>query len=251
MKPQIEITELEWDIIETYLGRNMASDKEPKWNKELDTIPDVVQKIEHVKQVNEEIEDRIRQLKIKEFQQHVAAGKEEDLDTKDPKGRKMGLNPMWYAAAAVLVVMFGILWLMQNRNTPEQIFATHFKPDIGLPLRMGATNSHEFYEGMVDYKQKQYKDAISKWEILVKANPENDTLNYFLGVAHLAQGQAEKSLGYLQDQDLFQQSIFKEDAAYYAALAYIKEGDFKQAARVLKKHPSQRNTHLLKELEKE
>ena len=250
MESPIEITPVEWDVIESYLDQKMDPEKGILPHKELANIPHLEQKMAHVKKVSEEIEDSIRQAKIKEFHQYVPVD-EEDLNAKIPKSKKIRLNPMWYAAAAVLVVLFGILWMMQTKNTPEKIFATHFKPDIGLPLKMEATNSSKFYEGMVDYKQQNYKAAISRWEILVKSNPENDTLNYFLGVANLALGKAEKSMEYLINQSSFQHSIFKEDAAYYAALAQIKEGKFEEAKLYLKSDPSDRNSNLLRAIEEQ
>ncbi len=249
MKSQIEITPLEWDIIEVYLDQKKVSDKETMRKEKLDRIPHIEAKIAHVKKVREEIEDSIRQSKITEFHQHILVD-EDDLNVKNQFAKKSNPKIIWYSVAAVLVVTIGILWMIQGKPTSEKIFAENFKPDIGLPLKMGVTNSLAFYEGMVDYKQENYKNAIDQWQVLWKDNPKNDTLNYFLGVANLAQGNSKKSLEYLQNQNLFQQGIFKEDAAYYTALAKIKEGQFDDAKILLKNNPSDRNKKLLAELEK-
>lgn len=141
--------------------------------------------------------------------------------------------------------------MMDNSSTSEEIFAKNFKPDVGLPLKMGTVGTYGFYEGMLDYKQENYKEAIAKWQILLEENPDSDTLNYFLGVANLALGNGDESLEYLQNQERFQQGMFKEDAAFYAALAKIKDGKFEEAKVFLKNNPSTKNTSLLKELEKQ
>ncbi len=248
MNSQIEITPLEWDTIETYLDQNGASDNATLWNEKLTQIPDVEEKIEHIKKVREEIEDSIRQSKIKEFHSHQSVT-EKSSNIKTLPTHNSNSKIIWYSIAAVMAAVLGIFWMMQSNSTSEQIFAKHFKPDIGLPLKMGATNSADFYEGMVDYKQGNYENAIEQWQVLWQTNQENDTLNYFLGVAHLAQGNSAKSLEYLENQDRFQQGIFKEDAAYYAALAKIKEEKFEEAKKLLSKNPSDRNTKLLQELE--
>lgn len=248
MKPQIEITPLEWETIETYLEQKSVSEKETMWNEKLTQIPNVEEKIEHVKKVNEEIEDSIRQSKIKGFHEHVAVD-EKDSDIKNPRNKKIRLNPMWYAAAAVLVVIFGILWMMQSINSPEKIFATHFEADPGLRTVMGAENDYDFYEGMVAYKRKEYKEAINWWQKLLPEKENNDTLNYFLGIAFLAQGNAEKSLEYLEPAKKFNEGIFKEDAAYYTALAKIKLGQIEAAKQLLKEYPSEKNSKLLRALE--
>ncbi|AFL81154.1 hypothetical protein Aeqsu_1671 [Aequorivita sublithincola DSM 14238] len=250
MKSQIDINPLEWDIIETYLDQNEASDNATMLNEKLTQIPDVKKKIEHIKKVKEEIEDSIRQSKIKEFHSQVRVA-ERGTDVRKLPARNLNSKILWYSIAAVMVGLIGIFWMMQSNSTSEKIFAENFKPDIGLPLKMGATNNLEFYEGMLDYKQENYNEAIAKWEVLIKDNPENDTVNYFLGVANLALGNADKSLKFLQNETRFQQGIFKEDAAYYTALAKIKKGEFEEAKILLNKYPSDRNTKLLKLLQEE
>ncbi|MDY0102046.1 MAG: hypothetical protein RBS07_03855 [Lentimicrobium sp.] len=237
----------EWDLIETCLDHNGAQGQAPLLNEKLNQIPDVDRKEAYVKKVREEIEDSIRQSKIREFHKHVLSDKK-DSGMKNIANRITKSNAVWYAIAAILVVFFGILWLLKSNSTAEKIFAENFKPDIGLPLKMNTEDANIFYEGMLDYKQENYKHAIDKWQVLQKINPENDTLNYFLGVAHLALGNAAKSLEYLENQEHFRQSIFKEDATYYAALAKIKEGTMEEARIFLQKYPSKKNTDLLNEL---
>lgn len=233
----------EWNLIEDYLNQKSDIDTASVMNTELTLIPNLEEKIAHIQKVNEEIEDSIRQSKIKEFHEHLPVAENHTTVLKQ-KDKKTKFSPIWYAMAAVLVMLLGIFWMMDT-NSPEKIFAENFKPDIGLPLKMGTANSYTFYEGMLDYKEGNYKDAILKWQVLRKETPENDTLNYFLGVAHLAQGNAPKALDYLENQENFQQGFFEEDAAYYAALAKIKEGKFKDAKALLNKNPSTRNTKLL------
>ncbi|NGX84455.1 hypothetical protein [Aequorivita sp. KMM 9714] len=248
MKTQIEITQVEWDMIETYLDRENDLNKH-SISEEIKQIPDFEQKIEHIKKVREEIEDSIRRSKMNDFHKHV--NETEDSKVKSLSSPKTKSYTMWYSAAAILILLFGIFWMLDSNNTAEKIFAENFKPDIGLPLKMGNADSYEFYEGMLDYKQENYKKAISKWEVLLKDNPENDTLNYFLGVANLALGDASESLKYLTNQERFQEGMFKEEAAYYTALAKIKEGKIEEAKNLLKNTPSIQNTKLLRQLEKE
>lgn len=247
MKPQINITQEEWDIIENWLEQNKNLVRTVFWKEKLVRIPNLEKKIEYVNTVREEIEDSILQSKIKEFHKHISADNEPS-GIKSIANRKIKSNSVWFTAAAVLVLLVGIYWMMDKSNPSEKIFAENFKPDIGLPLKMSTANANGFYEGMLEYKQGNYKEAIEKWEVLLKVNPESDTLNYFLGVANLALGNETKSLEYLENQECFRQSIFKEDAAYYTALAKIKEGKFEEAKVFLQKNPSARNTKLLNEL---
>ena len=242
MNPKLHITPEEWSLIEAYLDDQTVS------KASLLNIPQLEEKINHIQTIREELEDSIRKSKIKEFHSHVL-NENVDSDVKTVAIEKSNSKTIWYSMAAVIVVLLGFFWFMERPSASERVFVENFKPDIGLPLKMGTTNSVEFYEGMVAYKQGNYKAAIDQWQFLLKDNPKNDTLNYFLGVSHLAEGNASKSLHYLENQERFNDGIFKEDAAYYAALANIKEGQVADAKLLLKKNPSSRNTNLLKEIE--
>ncbi|MDX9908082.1 MAG: hypothetical protein RBS23_01365 [Mariniphaga sp.] len=265
------ITYDEWNDIETWLDQNDVSGEALLWTEKLTQISNLNRKIEYVKRVREEIEDSIRQSKIKSFHPGIHAGsdgtgsywnwnQESNLPgrfSSDEKGSEIKsiLNVKtksraWFTAAAILVILVGIYWMMGIGNPSERVFAENFKPDVGLPLRMENASAYAFYEGMLDYKLEDYEAAIEKWEVLLRPKPQNDTLNYFLGVSHLALGDAAKALEYLGNQERYRQGIFKDDAAWYAALAKIKEGNFEEARLFLQKHPSTRNTKLLNELNK-
>ncbi len=247
MNPQMNILTEEWNVIESYLDQNEDREKTLLLKEDLDQIPDLDQKIEYVKKMREEIEDCIRMSKIKEF--HKGVLENEKTDSRKRGTKRLKLPVFFYSVAAILLVLIGIFWMFDSNTSGEKIFAENFKPDIGLPLKMSSISSYGFYEGMLDYKQENYEDAIVKWNVLLKTNPDNDTLNYFLGVANLALGKADESLDYLQNQDRFKGGMFEVDAAYYAALAKIKEDKLEEAKVFLKNNPSTRNTNLLKELE--
>ncbi|QAA82653.1 tetratricopeptide repeat protein [Aequorivita sp. H23M31] len=236
----------EWNAIETYLEKNEAGEVTAHLKQSLDQIPNLDEKIKYVKETREDIEDCIRMSKIKEFQTEVDVDEEV---TRKPKIKRLKMSVFFYSVAATLIVLFGIFWMLNTKTPGEKIFAENFKPDIGLPLKMSTIGNYGFYEGMLDYKQENYKEAIAKWNTILPAKPHNDTLNYFLGVANLALGNTVESLEYLRNQELYKGGMFEQEAAYYAALAEIKDGNFKKAEILLRNNPSPDNDKLLKQLE--
>lgn len=153
------------------------------------------------------------------------------------KSSKKALPKWWAIAASGLVLIAFSLWVLLQETkatSAQQIFAENFTPDPGLPTTMGTSSDYEFYSGMVSYKQKKYDEAISQWAPLYAANPQNDTLTYFLGVANLAKGNTEQAEKYLEI------SLYRDDAAfpgetnYYLALTYLKEDKVKDAKEILK-----------------
>ena len=98
---------------------------------------------------------------------------------------------------------------------------------------MGATDNFEFYDAMVNYKQGEYHSAINKWQTLLSSEQKNDTLHYFIGVAHLADGNENEAINYLLELNKNNSNSFKNETAYYLGLAYLKADNVKDAKKYL------------------
>jgi tetratricopeptide (TPR) repeat protein len=173
---------------------------------------------------------------------------EEIVETPPSKGLSYG----WIALAASFLILIAVSsWAIFGRSTStEKIFAATFKPDPGLPTTMGTSSEYNFYYGMVKYKRKEYADAISRWEPLYAAEPENDTLVYFLGVANLANGNARQAEKYLQMASENPKSAFYGDAQYYLGLSLLKENKLDEAKEILSKSTFPASKTLLEKLNK-
>ena len=79
---------------------------------------------------------------------------------------------------------------------------------------------------------------------------KNDTLNYFLGVAHLADNQEEKAKKYLKSTFDQKESSFFDASGFYLGLSYLKNGDMEKAITTLKSSNDERSKKLLKHIEK-
>lgn len=160
-------------------------------------------------------------------------------------------SPGWWALAASILILLGVsTWaILGSGNSPQKVFASTFKPDPGLPTTMSTSSDYEFYFGMVNYKRQEYSDAIAKWEPLYAAEPKNDTVVYFLGVANLANGNARQASKYLKMAQSMDQSVFYEDACYYLALSLLKENKVVEAQQVLSKSTTPQSKMLLKKIE--
>ena len=139
------------------------------------------------------------------------------------------------ACVAILIVLGGYTFLQGNSlsNKNEQLFATYFRPDPGLPTTMSVSDNFDFFDAMVSYKQGDYNKAITKWEVLLKEKPDNDTLNYFIGVAYLANGNEDQAITFLQWSSEHQESKFLKETYHYLGLANIKKGDLDKGKKNL------------------
>ena len=130
-------------------------------------------------------------------------------------------------AAVVAIVLSGAIWMMTRPSANEQIFAEHFTPDPGLPVAMGASGDLAFSDAMVAYKLGDYQEARDKWSTLLKADPANDTLRYYIGIAALAMDDAAAAVPFFAN--LHTGSAFHGKAQWYLFLAYVNEGEFAKA----------------------
>jgi tetratricopeptide (TPR) repeat protein len=159
--------------------------------------------------------------KLEEFHTDINAVK----TIAEPSKKQLSFTKYAIAASIALLIGFGGYWIFNSSNSNQRLYTKYFKPDPGLPTVMGTTDNYDFYAAMVNYKRGDYKLAIEKWEKLLEVKPDNDTLNYFLGVAHLANKNGGKSIDYLEKVIKDQNTSFKEDAYYYLGFAYLKEGN--------------------------
>ncbi len=133
------------------------------------------------------------------------------------------------AAIIILFLAIGSYFLFFHKSFNERLYATYFKPDPGLPTVMGTSENFAFYDAMVDYKRGEYDKAIQKWEKQQIQKPANDTLNYFLGLAFLANDNPEKAIPYLEAAVKTRKFIFIDDANYYLGMAFLKMGNMEKS----------------------
>lgn len=145
-----------------------------------------------------------------------------------------------FAAVAVILIAITCVWVFSAPQT-DRLYAKYFTPDPGLPTTMSSNSNFEFYDAMVNYKQGEYKTAIEKWEAL---NVKNDTVNYFLGVAYLANKNENTAVEFLEKATQNSEFALSNEAFYYLGLAYLKEGNVEKAKSSLQ-HSTIENSQAL------
>ncbi|WP_203255832.1 tetratricopeptide repeat protein [Hyunsoonleella ulvae] len=245
MKKNNNISEELLETIERYLNGTLSTLEREDFNRLLDLDEDFKAQVEDVRTMLFGIEAQSLKEQLNEFHEEIPQTKAEPT----PEQKVRFLRYSKIAAAAAIIIAVGSIWFFSG-SPNETLYAKYFKPDPGLPTTMSSTNNFEFYDAMVSYKHGDYKIAIDKWNILNKQKPENDTLNYFLGVAHLAAKNAEEAIPYLERASEAKDGFeFLSDAYFYLGLAYIKEGNLELAKKNLGLSNSEISKTVLKELD--
>lgn len=144
--------------------------------------------------------------------------------------------PLWqrwqlYTLAAAAVALL-LVWVWSRpAPPPEQLYAAYFEAAPGLPTTLGATDAPAFAEGMVAYRRGDYAAAIAQWEPLRQDSARSDTLDYYLGISHLAERQFTEAEPLLRAVATNEASPYQTEATWYLALGYLRAGRL-DAARV-------------------
>ncbi|MDT0557095.1 hypothetical protein RM697_00460 [Ichthyenterobacterium sp. W332] len=240
------ISQEEFNTIEQYLLNTMPSGDKEVFERKLTIDNNLKQKLEDVKTLMDGIEIESLKDKLDVFYEDLVLTNDDIHTTKViklPWYRKFGV-----AASVVILLGLGSLWYF-NINTHETLYANYFKADPGLPTLMGTEDTNfEFYDAMVNYKQGDYATAISKWNALLKTKTENDTLNYFVGVAKMANKDVNSAIPLLEHVTTTEGSAFKNEAYYYLGLAYLQANNMELAKKYLNLSTIANSKALLSEL---
>src|SRR5690606_26128270 len=213
-----------------------------EFEKRLQTDSEFKTQVEAVRMLMLGIETQSLKEQLEEYHKEIP-----EKTPNNTSSKIMSLQFLKYAAAVIILVVIGSFWLF-GASTNKKLYTQYFTPDPGLPTAMGNTEYYDFYDAMVNYKRGDYKMAISKWEKIHQNKPENDTINYFLGVAHLADNNIEKSIPFLKKTTDKTESNFNNDAHFYLGLAYLKINNRDLAIKYLKLNNSEKSKKLLDKL---
>ncbi|MGZ0016318.1 tetratricopeptide repeat protein [Yeosuana sp. AK3] len=225
--------------VERYFNDNMSHEERSVFENKLKSDETFKLQVEDIKTLLLGIETQSLKEQLDEFHKDVPLPISKHRSTKF-KFWQFGK----YAAAAILVIALGSYWFYAKPSN-EKLYAKYFVADPGLPTTMSASDNYEFFDAMVNYKHGDYKIAISKWEKLQQKKPENDTINYFLGVAQLADKNEFKAIPFLKNAIQQSESIFLNDAYFYLGLAYLKTNELTKAKESFNHSKSEKSLELL------
>ncbi|PIV93642.1 MAG: hypothetical protein COW44_08435 [Flavobacteriaceae bacterium CG17_big_fil_post_rev_8_21_14_2_50_33_15] len=225
--------------VERYFNDNMSHEERSVFENKLKSDETFKLQVEEIKALLLGIETQSLKEQLNEFHKYIPLSISKHRSTKF-KIWQIGK----YAAAAILVIALGCYWFYAKPSN-EKLYAKYFIADPGLPTTMSATDNYDFYDAMVNYKHGEYHIAISKWEKLQQKKPENDTINYFLGVAQLANKNELKAIPFLKNATQQSESVFLNDAYFYLGLAYLKTNQLTKAKESFNDCKSEKSQELL------
>ncbi len=231
------------EAVERYDNGSMTQEERISFENQLKDI-DFKALVEDIRMTLLSIETQALKERLDEFHKEIPENRPVEKST--TKVRFLSFSKI--AIAAGIIIALGMFWMFSGSSN-DKLYSKHFKPDPGLPTAMSSSDNFAFYDAMVNYKRGDYKTAIQKWEQLEKKAPQNDTLSYFLGVANLADKNADQAITYLHKTVQNPKSVFVKDANYYLGMAYLKKDNTEDAKKHFKLSNTANSLELLRKMD--
>lgn len=191
--------------------------------------------------------DKDAQLKatLNQFTQQHFKQKQEK-----PTAKIIAFSKIWYAAAVLVIGL--LVWAPWSNN----LYNKYADTEMVSFAERGANTETLLVEATNAYNAEQYSKAQVILSHLVKEDPKNDMLRYYLGVSQLKSdgagdiNEARANLSIVAKN----QSLLKYDAMFFMALSYLKEKNNADTKLWLNKIPKDANGYdkaqeLLKKLD--
>ncbi|GAA4238442.1 hypothetical protein GCM10022291_28930 [Postechiella marina] len=243
MEDNNDISQELFEIIERYLSGNVSLQELKDIRQLLELDDDFKTKVEDVKTILDGLETNT----LKEQLDKLNSDTNNTLKETTNNSPKF-INLKTITLAIALIIALGSIFFFSTPKN-EKLFAEYFKPAPGLPIKISNYKTSDFYNAMEKYQDGNYSMAIKKWQDLIYKNPDNDTLNYFIGVAHLANKNIDSAIPFLERTiNTKKQFYLINDAYFYLGIAYLNEGNSVLAKKYLKQSNATSSKELILQL---
>lgn len=218
MKP---IDQSTLERIDAYLLGHMPGEERLEFEKELQTNPALQSALEDQREVRHAIGYRQVQNTLTEIA---------EVSPK-PSRQQRKIWPILAIAASIVLVMTVFL-ILPDKAPDTDIYAEFYSQDPGLPTLMGSQDAkYQFYEGMVQYKAGNYKEAIDRWTSLAPEAIGQDTISFYLSMAYLGLSHFSDAREALQNVT---GTSFESKKQWYSAFIALRLDEQEKAIEILR-----------------
>jgi len=140
-----------------------------------------------------------------------------------------------YSAAAVLLLAVASMLVVRNRKPPNEVlFGEFFKPyPNAIPLVRGEEPAGPMESAMVEYENENYGESLRILRDLLAMEPENGPAHFYAGISCLCLNDPRTAVDHLRQAARGGENGLSDPAAWYTALARLKNGEMRSAKALL------------------
>jgi len=214
-------------LIDYYFNKELSHREKRDFDRLMETDREFREYIEF----EENIRKAINQEDIIDFRRKIS----NTVRSKHRKNLIQKYTYKYWKYAATIVFFAGVsvsaLFFINNQNNPDRLFDKAFnssKIHISRSPVSSASNA-TIVEAMLNYHEGNYNNAIGYFEQLLKQNPDNIAVRFYLGISHMETENfdeaTEKFRFILSDQD----NLYIEHAEWYLSLCFLKNDELDKA----------------------
>lgn len=152
---------------------------------------------------------------IQQIKNYLVVSKQKITEKSLSKIRRL----RWMKYAAVFAVILGVGTYLITSKSTKNYYKTYADSDPGLPVFM-SIEKRVLDQWMLTYKDQNYPKALKTGIELLKENPTNDTIQYYIGVIQLELNHPMQAELYFSKINT-QKSVFSEQTTWLKAICSI------------------------------
>jgi hypothetical protein len=215
--------EFDYDMINRYLDGEMNAEELNAFELQMQQDADLQSEVELLKDVNSTLQIKLHpgenetalRNALQDMNAEFFAGKAE-------QARVIPLNRRKWIAAVAAIFIVALLLTVWQPWKKEDLYKQYAAVQMPAIAERGATTDSLLKSAVINFNNKNFAEAIPVFETVLKDSAENSFVQYYYAIALLQNDNIEKAraqLTALYDGG----SIFRNDAAFYMALSYLKE----------------------------
>lgn len=214
-------------LIEHYFNKELTVKEKRDFERMMETDKEFQEYIEFEKSIRK----AIGQEDIIDFRRKIT----DTVRTKHRRSIIQKYSRKYWKYAATVVLFAGVsvsaLFFINNQSNPDYLFEKAFnssKIHVSRAPVSSASNG-TIVEAMLNYHEGNYDDAIVNFRHLLKQDPDNIAVRFYLGISNMEIenfNQATDAFRYiLNDQD----NLYLEHSEWYLSLCFLKKDEMDKA----------------------
>lgn len=213
-------------LFDQYLQGELTVDEKDNFEKQLTENPDLRAALETFKEMHSQLENKFgMETERAVFEKNLT--RISDKYFKKKKVKVVSMKPWYYAAAASVIIMFGLFFFQYDTNPS---FKDYNNPESAYFTERGVAEE-TLKKAEDDFNGRRYSKAIPLFEAILKEN-NSPEIQYFYGISLVEESHYKKAEAVLNEL-ISGNSVFKEKAKWYLALSKLKQRDYKACKEVL------------------
>jgi tetratricopeptide (TPR) repeat protein len=213
-------------LFDQYLQSEMTAAEKTDFEKQLAEDPEFASEFETFKSVQLQLENKFGfEAEREAFKENLTQISEKHFNNGKPKVVLM--RPWYYAAAASIIILFGLFFFDYNQNPS---FNDYNHPGQAHFTERSSTNVH-LLQAEKTFNTRKFKEAIPFFEAALKETkiPE---IQYYYGVSLLETSEYKKAEAVFNELKTTS-PVYKDKSLWNLALMKLKQKDYKGCKQIL------------------